>query len=483
MKNQTEKSIHLKIDVISQCVKKLTAIKISLDNFLKNNLDEEYHCDLMKMTMHHMIRFMRDLEDYTGKFLHNLSEEQPGEETLKSMIDLVPTCLKQRNHIGRIPILSAASSPESVRYVSILAEKAIEHKVLSRTKRGGLLVVDPLEILPINVLQILVAADTETNSNQDCSSNVYHATMKKLRARNLVNKQDIKGHNLLYHACQSRCRQTLDYLLEWEPDALKTHTHRGRNLGQAIIEDGDCIDDFKTFFATSIKYHPGELGLLFQKSDEGKTLCEDAFDEYGKEETFQVIGRYIPFCGSGLPILHYVAIGAPQCMDDFTKYYTSSVYTRDKYGRTLREAELQIKLASGTQTFQQNSRFFTDMNPMDLRAADPTNNGLYPFMVAASEQTSDLDAVYYLLRRDPSVAYKVASSEQNPCAPSTTPEYCCLQDKQGNKSNLNISRQTAAYHCDETRPAPSPSHSHVPREQNSRPPASEYCAPKRQRFR
>ena len=117
-------------------------------------------------------------------------------------------------------------------------------------------------------------------------------------------------------------------------------------------------------------------------------------------------------------------------MPRLQKYYPSATFRRDKHGRTLRQAEL----ASGTKTFAKNAFFFANIIDADLRVADPKED-LYPFMMAASsmdtmsisvDQTEndddlnngtnsnvlvshiprcDLSAVYYLIRRDPSLAY------------------------------------------------------------------------------
>ena len=46
--------------------------------------------------------------------------------------------------------------------------------------------------------------------------------------------------------------------------------------------------------------------------------------------------------------------------------------------------------------------FFLDLNDEQVRELDP-ETGLYPFMVSASGETSDLSAVYHLLKRNPSL--------------------------------------------------------------------------------
>ena len=58
-----------------------------------------------------------------------------------------------------------------------------------------------------------------------------------------------------------------------------------------------------------------------------------------------------------------------------------------------------------TENLENNSSFFVRLSYEDLRMVDPDRAGLHPFMVAASENPSDLSAVNCLLRRDPSLAY------------------------------------------------------------------------------
>jgi hypothetical protein len=49
--------------------------------------------------------------------------------------------------------------------------------------------------------------------------------------------------------------------------------------------------------------------------------------------------------------------------------------------------------------------FFLQMSDEQVREIDPGSD-LYPFMVAASGQTSDVSAVYALLRRNPSLSHR-----------------------------------------------------------------------------
>ena len=86
------------------------------------------------------------------------------------------------------------------------------------------------------------------------------------------------------------------------------------------------------------------------------------------------------------------------------------MYTRDGLGHTavVSQVENQGILASGKKTFKQNnSTFFVRISIGDLRMVNLDRAGLYPFMIAASGNTSYLSAVVNCLlsRRDPSLAY------------------------------------------------------------------------------
>ena len=184
-------------------------------------------------------------------------------------------------------------------------------------------------------------------------------------------------------------------------EGLKTHAHGTLPTIHAIFEEGD-IEVLSVFLKASLKHYPNDLGLLFQKDSEGQTACARAFEEFGIDETLEAIGELIPFEDPKLPILHHVAKQAPQYMEAFACRYPSATYFRDCEGRTLQQATL----ASGhKKTFNNNALFFLQMSDEQVREVDPGND-LYPFMVAASGQTSDLSAVYNLLRRNPSLAHR-----------------------------------------------------------------------------
>ena len=61
---------------------------------------------------------------------------------------------------------------------------------------------------------------------------------------------------------------------------------------------------------------------------------------------------------------------------------------------------LAILASAGKKTFQNHVSYFLRLSDDQVREIDPD---LYPFMVAASDENSDISAVYLLLKRNPSL--------------------------------------------------------------------------------
>jgi hypothetical protein len=360
----------------------------TISNFqcMKGDLDEGFYNGLKEIVN----KAMKQVSDHTVEYLHNLDEHQPDEDTLQKIIDNVPSSLSCKDENGYLPIDSAVMSKESVHYVPLLAKEGVKHNVDGDNGRGGLLAGYR------NVLRLLVTIDGDGTHDA-----VYLNAMKELRESNLLRKKDIKEHGLLYMACDHETLMRFDFLADWCPEGLKTHKFSGLPIIHGIIIDCN-IEVLSVFLKASLKHYPNDLGLLFQKDSEGQTACERAFEHeyYGKDEILKAIGKLIPFDDPKLPILHHVAKHAPQYLEDFACRYPSATYFRDGKGRTLQ----QVTLASGHKTFNNNAMYFLQMSDEQVREIDPGND-LYPFMVAASGHTSDLSAVYNLLRRNPSLAH------------------------------------------------------------------------------
>ena len=364
---------------------------------VRKSLNKEYAADLKKILQ----RAAKDISDHTGEFLHQLHEKKPDEDTLQKMISASPSSLSYVDEDDQLPIQSAMYDNNSLIYVSLLAKEGVKHKVGGEDGRGGLLVVDPFDTNGDTTLHLLVRLGSEDNPERDLYDKACVDIMKELNEANLLTKDDIEDHDLLYHTCRSQgIKQRFEFLHNWCPEGLTHHQYGDHPLIHAIIKNMP-IELFATFLKASTKHHTDEAGLLFQTDSDGMTACQRAFDKYGKKETMQVIGNCFPFDNPQLPILHYVAKHAPKLLNYFSVRYTSASYLRDSDGRNLNQA----MLASGNYTFEDNAMHFNlYLSDDQVREIDPATD-LYPFMVAASSETarSDLSAVYVLLKRNPSL--------------------------------------------------------------------------------
>jgi hypothetical protein len=361
---------------------------------MKNNLDNAYYDGIKEI----LEEAQKKVTVHTGKYLHDLDNTKPDLDTLQKMNAAVPLSLSHPNDRGQLPIQSAAWGNHSVGYIPLLAKEGRKHQVGGHDNRGGLLVDDPHDNGRKNVLQLLAAMRDDTNPVPTDTAHLN--TMMELRESNLLLKEDIQEYDLLYYACGPGAQLRFDYFIDWDAQGLKNHQVGGLPIIHALIKYREGIECFQVFFKAALNHYPQDLGLLFQKDNAGATACDRAFDKYGKDETMKAIGECIPFDDPKLPILHHVVKNAPQFVNDFAFRYPSAAYLRDEQRRTL----LQAYIASGTKTYKNNAMFFIRMRDEEIREIDPGTD-LYPFMVLASDQTSDLSAVNYLLRRNPSLAH------------------------------------------------------------------------------
>jgi len=357
-----------------------------------------FYDDIEKIAEKNEEKYKKDTANRIGQFINNLHVHKPDEDLLKNLIHEFPKSLQYKI----LPIHSVVWNLDSVGYIPLLAEQGIKCNFGGNGKRGGLLLEAHTDFGNMNVLQQLVFL---INTNDPIPSNPITIDttclniMKDLRDMNLLVKNDIKDHDLLYWACDSKAKLRFEFLADWSHSGLKSYKLDGLPIFHSIIKYCSITaGSFPTFLKASLNHHTQDSGLLFQKDQHGKTACEYAFDKYGKEGTFKVLTDLIPPDAPQFPILHHVAKHAPQYMDDFAIRYSSSIHTLDSFGCTISEDESQGRIsASGgthTSTYRING----------TRVIGPDRAGLYPFMVAACGNTSDhLSAVYCLLRRDPSL--------------------------------------------------------------------------------
>jgi len=337
------------------------------------------------------MKMVQDLSTKAGEFLHNLHVKTNCEDEVRAVINAFPESLSHINSKGQLPINSAVRNSRSTPFVPLLAEQGVKLKVGGEGKRGGLLVDDPspLNGQVYNVLQLLV----NMQGNIACDS-VNLDVLIKLRESKLLCKEDIQQYDLSYWSCSPTSNKRFEYLVDWDPEALKDCNNTGYPLIHAAAGSG--IELFVMAVKAGMKHFPEELGFLFRKNGDGKTACEVAIDKHGKDETMKIIQDHVPETNNH-PILHHVIQNAPQYMNDFVTRYPSAVFLRDEKHRTLHH----VALSSGA-SLRSEPLFLSTMSDEKVEEKDPVTD-LYPFTIAASAKTPDLWTVYYLLRRNPAV--------------------------------------------------------------------------------
>jgi len=271
--------------------------------------------------------------------------------------------------------------------------------------RGGLLVPDPRDANQKS-LQLLV--NLVIPSDPIPSDTASLDVMTELRKDNLLLKQDIREHDLLYWSCRPTSKMRFEYLTEWDLDCLMTGTFRNLPLSHAIIQRKQSITSFIMYFQTALRHYPQDLGFLFQKDNSGKTSYKRAVERHGKDETFNAIQQCIP-TDTSLPILYHVIKDAPQYMNDFTPRYPSAISLRDENGRSF----IQAQLAGDVNTLVTDGLLFLRLSDNEIAEADPVTKQ-YPFLTTASGESGDLSTTYFLLSKNPSLLeiYKEKVTQQ-----------------------------------------------------------------------
>jgi hypothetical protein len=334
----------------------------------------------------------------TGKALHRLKTSKPSEDTVKQMVEGIPSSLSYKCAANqRFPVQSTMWNSNSIKYLPILAKEGIKHNVGGIDKRGGLLVTDPSVSHEDNwnTLQLLVSIGDV--SDVIPFDTIYLNAMKVLRKASLLVKTDIKEQDLLYPACHTAVKMRFEYLAEWESDSLMTGTRKSLPYIHCIINKDQYLASFTMYLRTSLKYYPQHIGCLFQKDNNGKTAIRSAIEKHGTAKTFKAIKDCIP-TDTTLPILHHAAKDALEDFNDFSVRYPSAIYLRDENGRSFTQAQL----AAGTKTFENDCLLFLRLSDDEIAEVDPVTKQ-YPFLTAATAGTGNLSTVYHLLSKNPSL--------------------------------------------------------------------------------
>ena len=356
---------------------------------------------------------MEELSTYVVRDIiynkRNLSEE-----SLKAIISVIPSVLSTGDRYGRIPIqlavLDCYYGNGSLDHICFLAKEGMKYGVGGEGKRGGLLVEFPQERDPENSLQLIAAATTTTEASPKYDK-ICLDKLKKLKKVGLLTVQDVTDHELLLWTIKRgrKAQRRFEYLCDLDPEAMKkSYPPQGETLFHQIIRNHQRRSNarlmIEIFFRCALKHFPQDLGLLFQRDKEGRTAFQTAISTFGFDRTFGVIRACIPQ-ETTLPILHHVVKHAPRYVKDFAYCYPNDVYFEDDEGGG-HHSVCQARLARTDVTLRKDLVLFIIINPDQAAISDPVT-GLYPFMLAASdEDTYDLDAVYYLFRRAANRVYE-----------------------------------------------------------------------------
>eukprot|EP01083_Nonionella_stella_P153755 494398_1 len=326
---------------------------------------------------------IEEMTNEAGEFLFDELDDTHTEEQVKAIIDVFPESLSMQNNFSHLPVQNAVYHSEMVSFIPLLAKEGIRLNIGGNESRGGLIYNDH------NALVDLVSAEDKTEE-----SNVkYKQVLEKLREMGLFKKEDIKNFELLWHSADSGNAPMFEMLTAWDPDSLITEV--GPLLHRLYEEE-----KFEMVLKAGMEYFPERLGFLFWKYN-GKTACERAFEMFYEKKVMKIICKCIPPIEDH-SLIHRAVEVASHLENQLIRYYPNEAFKRDATGRTLPQVKFHTQLREGTQTYEDDAAFFANALDDQIEAKDP-RSGLFPFMVAASDNRSDSDAVYYLLRRCPQV--------------------------------------------------------------------------------
>jgi len=371
-------------------IKALTRQLLDMDDTMAKILLKHFEVLAEKM--------LEDMTTAAGEYLHSLHtrREEDSEDEAKAVVKKFPSALSHLNEKGRLPIQTAVFYSKSVPFLPLLVEEGIKLNVGGEGMRGGLLVDDPVgeDNFNFNVLQLLVLMKM---GNDTVFDSRYLGVLIKLRESNLLRKEDIRQNDLSYLSCFPLNQARFEYLVDWDPQGLKGDVgHASLIWGVLDEESNKKIDRFAMALKAGMKHFPDDLGFLFEKGNDGKTICQLAFENLDKDGALRVIQECIPV-SANYPFLHHVIMNAPEYMKDFARMYPSATFLRDENGRSFHH----VALSSG-RNLKNDPMIILQLTDDKVEEKDPVTD-LHPFMNAASAEVPDVETIYYLLRRNPSV--------------------------------------------------------------------------------
>jgi hypothetical protein len=166
---------------------------------------------------------LKKVEKKGNLVLHNLDINKCSEDELEPMITTVPGMLLKKSDSTLCD-----NCQFSIPFIPFLAEQGENFNVGGEGNRGGMLLEDPNSNK--NILETL--AGLKKTSNDVYYDSLCLDTMMRLKEANLLIKEDVKVHDLLYCEFFPECKSRFDYLLGLDPGALKIHS--GANIPRLI---------------------------------------------------------------------------------------------------------------------------------------------------------------------------------------------------------------------------------------------------------
>lgn len=237
--------------------------------------------------------FWEGITGDAGNFLHfELNDNKHTQDEVKKMVQRIPESLSYEADHDRIdsdeptaflPIQAAVwdygnlqYNFEAISFIPLLAEEGVKTHVGEEGTRGGLLQED---VQGEHALEILLLYSDDDDDMAEHADLVCLDVIKRLRQMDLFKKEDIKKHSFLPRTCHIATQKRFEYLVDWNPSALKT-------LLLPEIITGSC---FEVALEAGLKYFPKELGLLCKKNSDGETVMEDTYHSLGENEAWHAI--------------------------------------------------------------------------------------------------------------------------------------------------------------------------------------------------
>jgi hypothetical protein len=232
--------------------------------------------------------------------------------------------------------------------IPILIEEGMKHNVGGEGMRGGLLSEDP-----VCGESLLKKISCIYDDNWDvCCLDV----IKRLREMGFIEKEHIKEYNLLWESCKESSSKRFNYFADWDPSALKVQRDGKSLLHLCARPASHCIGEFQLALSATLRHYPHELGLLLLKNDIGDTPSQMA-RKILERRTIWKIGD-TPF-------------------------------------------QVARKFFGEQESWKMIKKCLDESNESIILERDPETN-MYPFLSAAvGDDTSELDLVYYFVRRNP----------------------------------------------------------------------------------